>query len=98
MRVEDPTPFPGYKSVERLYVGSRSTVYRAQRETDNKPVILKVANAAGHATFEEALARLCHELSILESIKSPRVPRVFDLATFGHEVMLVVHDFGGESL
>ena len=97
MHADQATEFPGYTSVERLYVGSRSTVYRARREADNKPVILKVANT-GHATFEEALARLCNELTILESIKSPRVPRVFDLATFGHEVMLVVNDFGGESL
>jgi len=93
----DPPPFPGYLAVERLYAGSRSTVYRARRATDDQPVILKVANA-GHMTLEESLARLRHELTILESIRSDRVVRVFDVAAVGDHAVLVVQDFGGESL
>ena len=92
-----PPPFPGYLGVERLYAGSRSTVYRARRETDQQPVILKVANA-GHMTLEESLARLRHELELVASIHSDRVARVFDVAAIGDHAVLVVQDFGGESV
>jgi predicted ATPase/signal transduction histidine kinase len=89
--------FPGYAAIERLYTGSRTTVYRARRVSDDRPVILKVANRS-HASLEEARARLRHELDIIEAIGSERVIRVFGIATSGEDALLVVEDFGGESL
>jgi predicted ATPase/signal transduction histidine kinase/tRNA A-37 threonylcarbamoyl transferase component Bud32 len=97
MLTDPPASFPDYTAVERIYIGSRSTVYRARRAADDRPVMLKVANA-GHATLGESLARLRHELGLLQAIRSDRVIRGLDVATSGHDAMLVVEDFGGESL
>ncbi|MGH9885839.1 MAG: serine/threonine protein kinase, partial [bacterium] len=97
MHAEATSQFPGYAAIELLYTGSRTTVYRARRATDDKRVILKVANT-GHTSLDEALARLRHEVDIIDAIGSERVARVYDVATLGHDAVLVVQDFGGESL
>src|SRR4051812_9583073 len=97
MRAEAISEFPDFAAIERLYTGSRTTVYRARRSSDGQPVILKVANTS-HASLEEALARLRRERDIIESIHSERVIRTFEVATFGQDALLVVQDFGGESL
>src|SRR4051812_13564841 len=89
--------FPGYNAVERIYAGARSRVYRARRDSDHRPVILKVASSE-YATPDESLARLRHELAILESIQSERVIRAFEVAVIGDDAMMVMLDFGGESL
>src|SRR5262245_33954027 len=97
MHAEATSQFPGYAAIELLYTGSRTTVFRARRVADDKPVILKVANT-GHASLDEALARLRHEVDIIEAIGSPRVIRVYDVATLGGDTVLVVQDFGSESV
>jgi histidine kinase len=97
MHAEASSQFPGYAEIERIYTGSRTTVYRARRSSDDQPVILKVANAS-HASRDEARARLRHEVDIIEAIGSERVLRVFDVATSGEDALLVAQDFGGESL
>ncbi|MEH2138915.1 MAG: hypothetical protein V7K42_19970 [Nostoc sp.] len=35
-------PIPGYHVSEELYNGSRTLVYRGDRETDQKPVVIKL--------------------------------------------------------
>jgi predicted ATPase/signal transduction histidine kinase len=97
MPTAPPPSFPDYTAVEPLYVGSRSTVYRARRTADARPVILKVANT-GQATPEEALARLRHELGLLQAIRSDRVVLGLDVTTLGPDPALVLEDIGGESL
>jgi predicted ATPase/signal transduction histidine kinase/tRNA A-37 threonylcarbamoyl transferase component Bud32 len=88
---------PEYAATERLYVGTRSTVYRGRRITDGESVILKIANV-GHATLGESLALLRRELELLASIRSDRVICGLEVTTFGADAMLVVQDIGGESL
>src|ERR1043166_6694365 len=97
LQPDDAPHFPGYAALQRLYVGARSTVYRARRTADDQPVILKVSNAS-HARLEESLARLRHEHAVLASIRSDQVIRALDALTFGDEAVLVEQDFGGESL
>ena len=89
--------FPGLAAIERLYAGSRSAVYRARREADDRPVILKVARA-GQIGTDEALARLRHERDLLTSVHSERVIRAFDVAQFGDDAVLILEDVGGDSL
>jgi predicted ATPase/signal transduction histidine kinase/tRNA A-37 threonylcarbamoyl transferase component Bud32 len=89
--------FAGYGAIERIYEGARSVAYRARRLADDRPVILKVGHAS-HSTLDEALARLRHELAVLSTIKSERVNRAHEVTTIGKDAVLVVDDFGGESL
>jgi histidine kinase len=89
--------FPDYAAIERLHVGARSTVYRGRRVADGTPVILKIAHGS-HATLGESLALLRHELELLAAVRSDQVIQGIDVTTYGGEAMLVLQDFGGESL
>jgi predicted ATPase/signal transduction histidine kinase/tRNA A-37 threonylcarbamoyl transferase component Bud32 len=89
--------FPEYAAIERLHVGARSTVYRGRGVADGTPVILKIANSS-HATLGESLAKLRHELELLALVRSDHVVQALDLTTYGGEAVLVLQDFGGESL
>jgi predicted ATPase/signal transduction histidine kinase/tRNA A-37 threonylcarbamoyl transferase component Bud32 len=97
MHSDDPTDLPGYARVERLYAGSRSTVYRARAIPDDQPVVLKVSNTAP-GMVDEALARLRHEMAIVTSIRSDRVVHAIDVVRLGDDAALVLEDIGGESL
>ncbi|HZJ64560.1 MAG TPA: serine/threonine-protein kinase, partial [Kofleriaceae bacterium] len=97
MYADQSSQFPGYAAVQQIYVGSRSTVYRARANADGRPVVLKMAHAV-HATLDESLARLRHEMTLLTSICSDRVIRALDVVPLGHGATLVLDDVGGESL
>ena len=97
MLSHDPTELLGYARVERLYAGSRSTVYRARASTDDQPVVLKVSHTAP-GMVDEALARLRREMAILTSIRSDHVVHAIDVVRLGDGAALVLEDFGGESL
>ena len=97
MSIEPTLQFPGYAAVEQISVGTRSSVYRARANTDGRAVVLKIAHA-GDDTFDESLARLRHEMTILASIRSDLVIHAIDVVPLGHSATLVLEDFGGESL
>ncbi|HEY0992008.1 MAG TPA: AAA family ATPase, partial [Kofleriaceae bacterium] len=97
MYADQSSQFPGYAAVQQIYVGSRSTVYRARANADGRPVVLKMAHTV-HATLDESLARLRHEMTLLTSIRSDRVIRALDVVPLGHGATLVLDDVGGESL
>ena len=97
MLSHDPTELLGYARVERLYTGSRSTVYRARASTDDQPVVLKVSHTAP-GMVDEALARLRREMAILTSIRSDHVVHAIDVVRLGDGAALVLEDLGGESL
>jgi tRNA A-37 threonylcarbamoyl transferase component Bud32 len=97
MYADQSSPFPGYAAVQQIHLGSRSTVYRARASADGRAVVLKIAHT-GHATLDESLARLRHEMALLASIRSDRVIRALEVVPLGHSATLVLDDAGGESL
>lgn len=52
--VEPLTKILGYRISERLYAGSRTLVYRAIREVDRLPVVIKILKQE-YPTFNELL-------------------------------------------
>src|SRR6185503_771979 len=89
--------FPGYAAVQQIYLGSRSTVYRARASADGRAVVLKMAHT-GVVSLDESLARLRHEMALLSSVRSDRVIRALDVVPLGHGATLILDDAGGESL
>jgi len=87
---------PGYDVTEKLNEGMNSIVYRGQRKSDTKPVILKLLNNTHPTSIE--LARFKREYRITGSLNSEGVIRVYGLEKFNNSLVMVLEDFGGESL
>lgn len=88
---------PGYRIIAKIYDGFNSRVYRAFRDSDGKPVVLKVRKADCPSPAEE-LTRCRQEYEIMRALDKEGVIRAYDLEMWGETPILVLEDFGGESL
>jgi PAS domain S-box-containing protein len=86
----------GVAAVTLLYESANSLVYRAIREADNQPIILKLLKES-YPTPQE-LVRYRTEYRITQELKEPGVVRVYDLQKYQNRLVMFVEDFGGESL
>ncbi len=86
----------GYKIDENLYKSSNSFVYRARREMDNRPVVLKILDGA--LASPERIAWFKREYEVTRNIHLPGVVDVYGLETDQNRWIMVLEDFGGESL
>ncbi|WP_437911823.1 AAA family ATPase [Sorangium sp. So ce302] len=90
------TDSPRYRVLGVLHQGADTILYRARREEDGQPVVLKVLRR-DHAS-PRALRRLQHELEVARALKSPAVVKAYGIEPFRDQVTLVLEDFGGRSL
>ena len=86
----------GYRILELIHESSTTLVFRAERERDRRAVVLKILKR--DAATPSALATYRHEREVLE-----RLPIAGVIALLGVEMvqgvpMLVLEDFGAESL
>ncbi|MDC0677609.1 AAA family ATPase [Sorangium atrum] len=90
------TDSPRYRVLEVLHQGADTILYRARREKDGRPVVLK-ALRRDHAS-PRALGRLQHELEVARALRSPAVVKACGIEPFRDQMTLVLEDFGGRSL
>src|SRR5262245_54315176 len=86
--------FPPYHLDALLYEGSSTAVYRAQRTSDQHRVVLKVLRD----TAPERLAAFKREYDLLHTLNLPGVIRAYGLEHEADVCIMVLEDFGGESL
>ncbi|MEG5066314.1 AAA family ATPase [Microcoleus sp. B3-A4] len=86
----------GYHLGEQLYCGSRTLVYRAIRETDQIPVVIKLLNR-DYPSFSELL-QFRNQYTIAKNLRLPGVVEPYNLEFYGHSYALVMEDCGGISL
>ncbi|UCH96097.1 MAG: protein kinase, partial [Candidatus Aminicenantes bacterium] len=87
---------PGYKLNEKLYQGSQSVIYRARCRGDDKPVVLKILHK--ELPTPEEIARFIREFEITSSLDVGGVIKAFELNRSRDNLIMVLEDFGGESL
>ncbi|MCL1465033.1 AAA family ATPase [Argonema galeatum] len=87
---------PGVSVQAQIYESANSLVYRAIREQDNQPIILKVLKE-DYPTPQE-LARYRTEYHITNSLNLTSVIKVYDLQKYQNTLVILLEDFGGESL
>ncbi|GAK61301.1 ATP-binding region ATPase domain protein [Candidatus Vecturithrix granuli] len=90
------TEIAGYSIVQHVYESARTLIYRARRESDDCPVILKVLKIDYPTPAE--LARYRQEYELTRRLKTPGVIRPYGLEPYKHGLMIVFEDIGGESL
>ncbi|MEG4417260.1 AAA family ATPase [Microcoleus sp. LAD1_D5] len=86
----------GYNLVEQLYCGSRTLVYRAIRETDQFPVVIKLLNR-DYPSFSELL-QFRNQYTIAKNLRLLGVVEPYNLESYRHSYALVMEDCGGISL
>ncbi|MEG3897934.1 MULTISPECIES: AAA family ATPase [unclassified Microcoleus] len=87
---------PGIAIVTLLYESANSLVYRAIREADRQPLILKLLKES-YPTPQELL-RYRTEYRITRELKEAGVVQVYELQKYQNSLVMFVEDFGGESL
>ncbi|MEH2148644.1 trifunctional serine/threonine-protein kinase/ATP-binding protein/sensor histidine kinase [Nostoc sp.] len=87
---------PGYQVSEELYNGSRTLVYRAVREIDSLPVVIKLLKNP-YPSFSE-LVQFRNQYTIAKNLNSSTIIQTHSLKTHQNGYVLVMEDFGGISL
>ncbi len=91
------TVITGYSIQNKIYESPKSLVFRAVREADDLPVILKILKEE-YPSPEEVI-RYRQEYEITRSLEHvPGVVRVYGLEKYQNTLMMVLEDFGAESL
>ncbi|MEG4218890.1 hypothetical protein QUA27_26655, partial [Microcoleus sp. Pol14C6] len=72
----------GYHLVEQLYCGSRTLVYRAIREIDRLPVVIKLLNR-DYPSFSELL-QFRNQYTIAKNLRLPGVVEPYNLESYRH--------------
>jgi serine/threonine protein kinase len=88
--------FPGVEVTELIYESANSLVYRAFRQPDSLPVVLKILKE-NYPTPQE-LARYRPEYKITQSLNLNGCIKAYDLQPYQNTLVMFVKDFGGESL
>jgi len=86
----------GYQVLEHLYDSPRSLVYRARKEGDGQPVILKLL----HTEYPDArdVARFKREYEITRKIDSEQVIRAYEQGKSNNSYYLVLEDIDARTL
>lgn len=88
--------FPGYNIVTEIREGTKTVVYRGVRTRDARPVILKVLK--GRHPDLKAIAQLKREYAITKDLRIDGIVKPYALEQHGHDLALVLEDFGGVPL
>ncbi|MEH2235378.1 trifunctional serine/threonine-protein kinase/ATP-binding protein/sensor histidine kinase [Nostoc sp.] len=87
---------PGYRISEELYNGSRTLVFRGDRETDSSRVVIKLLKNS-YPSFSE-LVQFRNQYTIAKNLNSPLIIQTYSLEPYQNGYALVMEDFGGISL
>jgi serine/threonine protein kinase len=88
---------PGYSIGDEIYNGPSTLIYRAKRDKDNNPVIIKLLKKEYPTPLE--LNHFQHEYEILNSIGEAKgIVKTYDILDYWNSKAIVMEDIGGESL
>ncbi|ATB38517.1 hypothetical protein CYFUS_003952 [Cystobacter fuscus] len=90
------TSMPGYRVTEQLHDGQGSTVYRGVRNSDGLAVVLKELKPAYPSP--EKIAWFKREYDVLRALDTTGVVKAHELGTSQYRWVMVLEDFGGQSL
>lgn len=84
---------PNYTTLSTVYDGERHLVFRARRNLDNLPVMIKLLKI--EHPHEKDIARISWEYEAITKIQSPFVVRAYAVESYRNMMFIVLGDFGG---
>ncbi|GAA6618789.1 AAA family ATPase [Scytonema sp. NUACC26] len=94
--VSNQISIPGYQALEQIYNGSRTIVYRACRETDCLPVVIKLLKNP-YPNFSELLS-FRNQYAIARKVPLAGTVKPLALLPYRQGYALIMEDIGGISL
>ncbi|MGQ4647953.1 AAA family ATPase [Lyngbya aestuarii] len=94
--VDSTVSLSGYRLIQRLYCSSQTQVYRAIRDSDHYPVVIKLLKQDCPSLSQ--LLQFCNQYTITKNLPLPGVVEPYSLEPYGKSYALVMEDFGGISL
>lgn len=91
------TTIADYTILETIHAASKSLVYRARKESESQPVILKVLNKS-YPNYDE-ITKFRREYQITLSLRNlSGIIKVYDFREHQNTLIMILEDFGGCSL
>jgi PAS domain S-box-containing protein len=87
---------PGYQTIDRIYNGSRTQVYRAISNSNQQPVAIKILQSE-YPAFNE-LVQFRNQYTITKNLDLTGIVKPLELVNYRNGFALVMEDFGGISL
>ncbi|OZH55925.1 serine/threonine protein kinase, partial [Hydrocoleum sp. CS-953] len=84
------------KRAEKIYTGTRTTVYRGLNTINQQPVVIKVLNKE-YPTFSELL-QFRHQYTITKNLNLSGIIKPISLEKYGNSYALIMEDIGAISL
>ena len=85
---------PGYQISREIYRGRKRVIYRARRESDNLPAVIKAFVSELPSAGDIATSR--HEYDVLRNLNIDGVIKVHSLEMLQNRPALVLEDIDGQ--
>ncbi|MEK8017539.1 MAG: serine/threonine-protein kinase PknK, partial [Candidatus Parabeggiatoa sp.] len=86
----------GYRMTEKLYDGTRTLIYRGQRETDQKPVVIKFLKN-DYPSFNE-LVQFRNQYTITKNLELDGIIHPYALENYNNGFALIMEEVGAIAL
>lgn len=86
----------GYELLQAVYKSATTLVWRALRQADGRPVVLKMPHVAHPPAA--VVEKYRQEFELLQAVRSPGVIQAYALEAQGHRPVLVLEETGGVPL
>jgi len=86
----------GYRMTEKLYDGTRTLIYRGQRETDQKPVVIKFLKN-DYPSFNE-LVQFRNQYTIAKNLELDGIIHPYGLENYNNGFALIMEEVGAIAL
>lgn len=94
--IETSIEIPGFRIVEPLSQKTKTLVFRAVRERDGEPVVLKTNRDPSPSPKD--LARFRNAFDLVRRLDHPHLVKGLELLPMGKALVMVMEDFGGVAL
>ncbi|WP_404790295.1 AAA family ATPase [Altericista sp. CCNU0014] len=85
-----------YEISELIYDGDKTLVYRGERKSDSRKVVIKLLKST-NPTIKE-LAQFRHQYTVINLLNDSRIIKSYGLERHKNGLALILEDFGGISL
>ena len=82
----------GYHIIEQIHQSSQTVIYKAVREKDRKPVVIKLMRKE-YPTSEE-IAQFSNQYLLSKNLDIPSIVKSYSLENYHKSYALIMEDFG----